>query len=366
MEVIRIEIKEKLKKIRDKLAKLKKVREIKKVIKQKKINELSNEQKKMIIEYWKKFYPEITVEWHQYYSSFGKFDVKYIPEDYFYHVFMPKVNDFRLAFAYEDKNMYDRIYNKILDKPFNLLRNINGNFYNNEYKILSFKEVDDLLKKTEGNFIIKPTIDSCGGNGVIKVKINQGNFYLKEKLIDKLDLLKKYQKNYLIQKEIKQSEFLNKIYPKSLNTIRIMTYQDEGKIHIIAAVLRIGSGGGEVDNFSAGGFAVGINITTGKLNSFGTNKNGEIYEEVHPETKQKFSNKKIPNWENILVIVKEWSNDIPNYFRICSWDIALNEFNNPIFIEVNLRYPELGFHQINTGSLFGEKTDYFLNKMINL
>ena len=45
------------------------------------------------------------------------------------------------------------------------------------------------------------------------------------------------------------------------------------------------------------------------------------------------------------------------YFDLISWDIALNNVGEFVFIEVNLGGQEINFHQANNGPLFGKMTE---------
>lgn len=62
--------------------------------------------------------------------------------------------------------------------------------------------------------------------------------------------------SFVFQENIVQNERINKIYDKSINTIRIHTYfhEEENKVEIISALMRFGFGGSIVDNGCSGGF----------------------------------------------------------------------------------------------------------------
>lgn len=64
----------------------------------------------------------------------------------------------------------------------------------------------------------------------------------------------------------------------------------------------------------------------------------------------------------MLELVKSLHPQIP-HFRLVSWDVAINEDGKPILIEVNLKYGELDFHQLNNGSLFGEDAAGILDEV---
>lgn len=53
---------------------------------------------------------------------------------------------------------------------------------------------------------------------------------------------------------------MNVLNPSAINTYRIVTVNKEGKIYLLTALLRVGTEKtGNVDNWAAGGLAIGIN-----------------------------------------------------------------------------------------------------------
>lgn len=71
---------------------------------------------------------------------------------------------------------------------------------------------------------------------------------LQEKMdLKKLDELKNsFNNDFIIQEVFKQHECLNKIYPHSVNTIRTITFNWNGEVHVLSSVLRMGVNGSRV------------------------------------------------------------------------------------------------------------------------
>lgn len=87
--------------------------------------------------------------------------------------------------------------------------------------------------------------------------------------------------------------------PTSVNTLRIITVKSGDSVEIVGAILRIGINN-YVDNFSAGGIAAPINISTGIVYKPAISKmNGLVYKE-HPETNTKILGFKIPYWKETM------------------------------------------------------------------
>ena len=70
----------------------------------------------------------------------------------------------------------------------------------------------------------------------------------------------------------------------------------------------------------------------------------------------------IPKYRELEELVKKLHIRLP-HFRLLSWDFALGVDDEPILIEVNLRYGELDFHQLNNGPVFGNDTKKILEEV---
>ncbi len=167
----------------------------------------------------------------------------------------------------------------------------------------------------------------------------------------------------VVQKVLSQSKVLSTINASSINTIRLLTLlRRNGTVKICSIVLRMGVGGSKVDNASSGGIVVGVD-EDGRLKDVAYNVKGERFFE-HPDSHIKFNDFFIPNFDKIKQIVREQAVNLP-YFRLVSWDIAIDENNEPVLIEANLCRGELDFHQLTNGPVFGDDTEEILNEVFN-
>jgi len=137
--------------------------------------------------------------------------------------------------------------------------------------------------------IIKPSIDSHGGNNVTIFKDYD------EKTLRKI--FTTYQKkNFIIQEVIEQSAEMAIFNPSSLNTIRITTLLMNGKCSLLSKMLRHGGPGMIVDNMTSGGFGVGIK-DDGSI-TFATSDTDGLRKDVHI-TGFRYDSRKIPNFPSI-------------------------------------------------------------------
>lgn len=325
---------------------------------------LSNSFKKDIKKYWNKYDENIYFEWHKAYVATNSIeDIRYIPENIFYRKIDPALNKIEFRDTYGDKNIYDKIFPDVL-KPKTIIRNMNGKFYDAEYKLLSFeKAIGMALRYIKDNMvIIKPTLDTGAGKNISVINLMNKD---KKSIYDYLlNEIKKYDKDFIIQEYIKQHEVLNKIHKNSLNTLRIITLRLNNNIYFLSGIVRMGNNGSVVDNASVGGLTCGFN-SSGELNSFATNHNQFKKFTKHPYSNFVFKNSELPNIKEAIEVAKI-SHEKLAYFDIASWDIAINESSEPVLIEVNLKSQDINFHQRNNGALFGEYTTEVLNRTYNI
>ena len=144
----------------------------------------------------------------------------------------------------------------------------------------------------------------------------------------------------------------------SVNTIRIMTLlNSDGSVSLCSACLRMGVAGAKVDNASSGGVVAGID-ERGYLKKYAYKPTGERFLK-HPTSDIVFEKFKVPSFEKCKELVMNLAPNYP-YFRLISWDIALDLKNEPVLVEANLCSGELDFHQLNNGPIFGNQTEKIL------
>lgn len=147
---------------------------------------------------------------------------------------------------------------------------------------------------------------------------------------------------------------MNVINPNAINTYRIVTVnKGDGKPYLFSGILRVGtSKTGNVDNWAAGGLAIGVNEKTGYLQKYGFYKPRHgTKEEVHPDTGVRFSEFKAPQFEEAVRIAIEAHKHLFG-IRTIGWDIAITE-NGPVFIEGNDSW-EISLMQACNGGLKAE------------
>ena len=109
----------------------------------------------------------------------------------------------------------------------------------------------------EKKFVIKPRL-GYAGKGVLVLEVADGKYFLNGVETPEKDLFKGVDSHVLVP-YVYQHQYAAAIYPKTLNTIRLLTCILNEEIHFIAGGHRFGSSTtGYVDNFAQGGISCRI------------------------------------------------------------------------------------------------------------
>jgi len=323
---------------------------IKSKFKNKRIAELSKDQKKEIRLYYKsQGYNNVKLSWYQFFiASNTIFSTKYIPDYIFHPFFEGRLNSSRQWTSLLDKNLLEVLF-KDDNQPQSVVKNMNGVFYMKN-KLVSEKMVIDELANTTEKLVIKPSIESGGGKQVF-------GFYIKDsvtthKNLSIPELLKLFKKNFIIQRVLSQNTELKALNPSSLNTLRVLSYLKNNEVYIISAILRIGKPGMFTDNNSGGGVACGVD-ENGCLKEYGYYSNGNRIQKTGLDFDLKGF--PVPYYDLAIKMVKEIHTKVP-YFKIVSWDIAIDEDNEPVLIEYNTYQQDIRIHQLANGPALCLKT----------
>lgn len=204
------------------------------------------------------------------------------------------------------------------------------------------------------NIIIKP-IEGSAGRGIALAYTEDGHIYIKQgETTIKLEEFK-LDATCIIQELLTQNEQLSKIAPNSVNTVRVVTLlTGNNESIIISASMRFGVGSAYVDNWSAGGVAVGVDVESGILKKVAFDKYGNEYLS-HPVSKTVFEGCDVPEWNKVAKLAIKVQKAFP-YNKMLGHDIAITE-NGPVLIEINPS-TDLVFQEQTAGPLLKNKHVY--------
>jgi len=314
--------------------------------------------KKIQIREAKKFYAtfgfkNINTITHRINTHFsGEFRKEYLPEDLFHSTLEPCLNDYRMAVGLTDKNYFTRLF-KGIKHPETVIKNINGVFYDYDENVLNEKQATNRCNQYK-NLIIKPSTDSFGGKNIIVFNLKEGTSDYKNQTIEQV--LRSYNKNYIIQSFLKQNKSMKSLNPTSVNTLRIISLFWNNQVHILHSIVRIGRIDSYIDNTGQGGIFCQIE-SYGQLLEKGFDGDSNIYHET--DTKIKFKDFKIPFYDRIEQEVKELHKQT-SHFKLVSWDLAIDNLDQTVLIEYNVMGQGINAYEYTNGPFFGKFTEEVL------
>lgn len=172
-------------------------------------------------------------------------------------------------------------------------------------------------------FIAKPADGMCG-KGIEKLDARAFE-------TDELYRYLEDKKLLLLEECVSQHPKLERLYPDSVNTCRVITLNNKDSVRVIAAYLRIGNGS-HVDNFNSGGMVVPVNEKTGTIEHPAVDKTGRKFY-VHPKTRVKIAGLNVPLWDKVMSLACSVAQVVPQV-GLVGWDIAVRD-RDVLLIEGN-------------------------------
>ena len=273
----------------------------------------------------------------------------YLPRDLSFNYIYPYLVRYEFCPAYADKNIESRVLNikKIQEKvdvlvPHSIIYNMNGIFFDDNDEEISEEQAAEILVQFNQDTVIKPSLGTFGGVGVVK---------LDHTTLDKTKYLKifeEYKKDFVVQEIVKQHPALATFNETSINTMRIVTYRKPNKERkVLYAIMRFGGKGEFRDNVCAGGGFSVINLD-GSLKD----RIIHIYQTSALNKLPDSVVNKIPYFDKVLEAAIALHGQLP-HFDIMGWDFAITPEGHPVLIEYNIR-PGYGI-QSGVGPMFSEE-----------
>ncbi|WJH37637.1 hypothetical protein N7E02_02040 (plasmid) [Aliirhizobium terrae] len=202
------------------------------------------------------------------------------------------------------------------------------------------------LERLPDGVIIKP-MTGGSGSAVFKLHVVEGKLTHKGEHLDQFGFEHLifstnnggYWTEFAVQETISQHPDIANFNPTSVNTVRIDTFIDaEGVVQCNAAALKVGTRGSIVDNSSAGGFMISIDLETGRLMS-GAKQEAQFggqYHDIHDAFRIEPETFIIPFWPQTREAVTKAAEALAP-LRSLGWDVAITPIG-PLIIEANADY----------------------------
>lgn len=201
-------------------------------------------------------------------------------------------------------------------------------------------------------------VNGESGKGAFILRVENGNVFIQNELSTLKELKDRFGgATFVIQEHLKNHPMIDKIYSKSLNTLKLITILcDNGQVEFFDAVFRFGANGNFVDNASQGGIFVGVS-ELGFLQEVGYHEPGIkknlIVSGRHPDTNVVFGGMKLPFWNELLDAAKRFHKFFYGIPSI-GWDVAITP-NGFVFTETGEDW-EIPVYQVTNG---GKREQYY-------
>lgn len=138
---------------------------------------------------------------------------------------------------------------------------------------------------------------------------------------------------HLVQECLANHPVLQDLAPYATNTLRVQTLlADDGEVHLLGAVLRLGRKGNAVDSFSQGGVAVDIDTRTGRT-GLGLLQGQPGFVSRHPDSGAELVGRQVPFWDDVVSLVRRGAGCFTG-LRSIGWDIAVTP-SGALIVEAN-------------------------------
>ena len=204
-------------------------------------------------------------------------------------------------------------------------------YFRSNGRVISDAEVDEILSGiTDPRIFVKR--NKCGeGSGVTVAYRRDDGFYTPNgvRLSAATIRQRHYDDEYLFEKQITPDPRIAKFNPDSVNTFRVLTYNDK----VVSGALRMGRKGSFVDNAAKGGVVVNIDVATGRLSDYGLREYDVTKYYEHPDTHVPFKGEVVPDWDKVVELVEKTCQLLP-YYSSVGFDIVCTT-DGPIVLEIN-------------------------------
>ncbi len=224
-----------------------------------------------------------------------------------------KYNDMTYGKYFTDKAAFNGRFGDYIKREWILMEE------DNREQVLDFIRRHDVL-------IAKP-LDGCCGRGVEKIKVQE-----KGGAEQCYAYLKGLGVQYELEQLLVQHEAVSAIYPHAINTVRTVTVNHNGQVHLICTYFRIGNGGKHVDNFNNGGMVAPVDENTGIVKDRAIDKQKNLYE-IHPMTGTAIKGFQFPYWQEAMELAMKAAKEVPQMGYI-GWDVAFTP-DGPCLVEGN-------------------------------
>ena len=253
------------------------------------------------------------------------------------------------ALIYENKLLFYYVlwplFSDVLPELYGYLHE--GNYLDIPFSSSSYDHLLDCVDR-EGKLVIKP-ISGFFGNDVHVLERKDGTYYIDgtSDRSDQIDRLVRQGDDYIVTEFAEQADYAATIYPRTPNSMRIMTMIDPDTREPFIGALSHRFGTAEsipVDDVARGGLSASIDLDTGQLESAAAVRGDETLEryDVHPETGTPITGVEVPGWDRICTGILDMADYLAPTTPYTGWDVLVTDENGSFVVLEANSYPDAG------------------------
>ena len=184
------------------------------------------------------------------------------------------------------------------------------------------------------------TVGGEKGLGAFELRLDGGQAWVGGAPATAAEVASQVHSRFLLQERVIQHPALSALHGASVNTVRLVTVLRDVEAVPFVAALRVGTGGSVLDNWSAGGLVVGLDLETGRLHGRGIFKpgcGGEIRYggtvDRHPDSGVLLDGYQLPDVDAAIRLACQFHRDMGGP-RSIGWDLSMTP-DGPTVVEGN-------------------------------
>jgi hypothetical protein len=194
-----------------------------------------------------------------------------------------------------------------------------------------------LQQLPDGHYFCKQN-DGSQGAGALRVDISEGAITIDGQPNDAAFLARHLATQHaIVQASVTPDQHpdIARFNPNVTNTVRLVTFLQGSSAVPESAALRIALDSPAVDNWTAGGVAVPIEMSEGLLGRFGALKSDLSLVQSHPHSGEAFFGRRVPHWSALTGLACRLHEALGRHSL--GWDIAVLQ-EGPCILECNRFY----------------------------
>lgn len=285
----------------------------------------------------------------------------WIPDWYWYHVFIQRVNDMAYVALEGDKNVTDVVLHAAgVPVVVPLWKVARGAVTDRGFQPMPRGEFERVVAGLRCDRVFGKPVAGAGGEGFAIFRRRPDGSYRTDddRLLcwDEVHRLAD-QTDWVFQEGLPQHESARRIHAASINTLRPVTERlPGGEVRVVAVTLRMGVGGGDTDNAHVGGISCGVDLDTWRCLKWAQTDGtlGAIRRtDRHPDSGVVFEGYKLPFRDEVLDALRRGASALYP-MPIMSWDVALTP-RGPVVLEANAG---LGLSHLQSASHRGLRREF--------